>query len=284
MASHRLNKLDIENIELIGYSVAGEETVIAAPTLDVCFDIGKAPEQVIPINNVLLSHGHIDHTSGIAYYLSHRIFEGQKPGTVLVPKNCVEPLTKILDAWGRFDGNKIQANIVPVAEGDVFQIKPNLIARVFDTNHCYGSVGYSVIETRKKLQPQYRGLSGDELSDLKKQGITIDMPIEIPLITYLGDTAVSDYKRLDFVRNSKILIIECTFVEGEHNDRASAGKHMHIDNLSGLLSDMNNNAIIITHISQRSGIKKAKKALETHLPNELYEKTYLLMDRLSHKS
>jgi len=52
----------------------GEETVVALPTLDVCFDVGKAPDQVLAINHVLLTHGHMDHAAGIAYYCSQRIF------------------------------------------------------------------------------------------------------------------------------------------------------------------------------------------------------------------
>jgi len=82
MASHNLARLKIDDYDIVGYSVAGEETVVSMPQLDVCFDIGKAPDQLISINNVLLTHGHIDHAAGIAYYLSHRKFCGQKAGTV----------------------------------------------------------------------------------------------------------------------------------------------------------------------------------------------------------
>ena len=77
MPSHSLSRLSLYENEIIGYSVAGEETVVGMPQLGVCFDIGKAPEQVIPIDNILLTHGHIDHAAGIAYYLSHRQFCGQ---------------------------------------------------------------------------------------------------------------------------------------------------------------------------------------------------------------
>ena len=66
MPSHNLARIEIDDLEIIGYSVAGEETVVAVPQLDVCFDIGKAPDQLIHINNVLLTHGHMDHAGGTA--------------------------------------------------------------------------------------------------------------------------------------------------------------------------------------------------------------------------
>ena len=81
MPSHNLACLTVEDLDILGYSVAGEETVVGLPQLDVCFDIGKAPDQVIPINHVLLTHGHMDHAAGIAYYLSQRNFCGMSAGT-----------------------------------------------------------------------------------------------------------------------------------------------------------------------------------------------------------
>ena len=48
-----LKELQYDNLDIIGYSVAGEETVVAVPALDVCFDIGKAPEPMLGINHVL---------------------------------------------------------------------------------------------------------------------------------------------------------------------------------------------------------------------------------------
>jgi len=279
MASHRLLKLEIDEMEILGYSVAGEETVIGMPQLDVCFDIGKAPDQVIPINNVLLTHGHIDHAAGLAYYLSHRNFCGQKPGTVFAPENLTGPIKDILKAWGRLDGNQIPANIVGVKPGYECRIKPNLIARVFPTKHTRGSVGYTVIETRKKLKDEHLGLTGPQLVELKKKGVEIDRPIEVPIVTYLGDTKFVDYSSLDYVANSKILIVECTFFIDDHLDRAEAGKHMHIDEFAQLISKLQNEHIVLMHTTQRTGIGEIKKILQQKLSADHLKKIVLLMDR-----
>jgi len=284
MASHNLAHIKIDDLEIIGYSVAGEETVVAMPQLDVCFDIGKAPDQVISINNVLLTHGHMDHAAGIAYYLSQRNFCGQSAGTILAPQNLLGPIREIIDAWGRLDGNQIPANIVGVKPGDEYQIKPNLFARVFPTKHSPGSVGYSVIEKRKKIKPEYARLTGPQIVELKKQHIEIDYPLELPIVTYLGDTQYVDFSQLKYIAESRILIAECTFYEDEHSGRAEAGRHIHIDEFAALLSKMRNEHIIITHATQRTPMWEIRKILKDSLPPEIYDRVILLMDKESRRS
>jgi ribonuclease Z len=277
MPSHNLANITIDDLDIIGYSVAGEETVIAIPQLDVCFDIGKAPDQFIPINNVLLTHGHMDHAAGIGYYLSHRKFCGQSPGTLLAPANLLPPIKQIIDAWGKLDGNAVPANLVGVKPGDEYKVKPNLFARVFPTNHSRGSVGYTIIEKRKKLKPEYLGLTGPQIVELKKQGIQIDNQIEMPIATYLGDTRYVDFSKLDYVAKSKILIAECTFFIDEHIERANAGRHMHIDEFARLVEGLDNEHIIVTHMTQRTGMGEIRKIMKKKLSKEISDKVTLLM-------
>ena len=278
MASHNLAHIQIDDLDVYGYSVAGEEAVIAIPQLDVCFDIGKAPEQFIPINNVLLTHGHMDHAAGFAYHLSHRKFCGQKPGTMLVPENLISPIKQILDAWGKLDGNTIPANIVPIKAGDEYNIKPNLIARAFPTKHSRGSVGYTVIETRKKLKKEYLELTSRQIVELKKQGVQIDDPVEMPIVTYLGDTSSGDFSKIDYIKNSKILITECTFYMDEHIERAKAGRHIHVNEFAEMIENLNNEHIIVCHITQRTSIGHAKKMLRDRLSKECFSKIKILME------
>jgi ribonuclease Z len=277
MPSHNLAHIKIDDLEIIGYSVAGEETVVAMPQLDVCFDIGKAPNQIISINNVLLTHGHMDHAAGIAYYLSHRNFSGQSAGTILAPENLLAVIREIIDAWGRLDGNKIPANLVGVKAGDEYQIKPNLFTRVFPTKHSKGSVGYSVIEKRKKLKPEYAKLTGPQIIELKKQGVEIDYPLEIPFVTYLGDTQYVDFSQLKYIVESRILIAECTFYDVEHTGRAEAGRHMHINEFASLIEKLGNEHIIITHTTQRTPLRQIRRILKETLSPEKYEKVILFM-------
>ncbi len=279
MPSHNLAYIKIDELEIIGYSIAGEETVVAIPQLDVCFDVGKAPDQIISINNILLSHGHMDHAAGFAYYLSQRNFCGLPAGTILAPPNLLGPMRVIIEAWSKLDGNKVPANLVGAKPGDEYQIKPNLFTRVFPTKHTNGSVGYSIIEKRKKIKPEYAKLTGPQIVELKKQGIQIDYPLEIPIVTYIGDTQYVDFSQLNYIAESKILIAECTFYEGEHCGRAEAGKHMHIDEFATLIEKLQNEHIIIAHTTQRTPMREIQRILKEALPPEKHQRTTLLMDR-----
>ena len=82
-----------------------------------------------------------------------------------------------------------------------------------------------------------------------------------------------------YVSKSKILLAECTFFADEHTERADAGRHMHIDELAPLLERMQNEHIIITHLSLRTGVGEAKRMLRQRLPEEVYKKMTVLMDR-----
>ncbi len=284
MPSHNLAKITIDDLDIIGYSIAGEETVVAMPQLDVCFDIGKAPDQIIPINHILLTHGHMDHSAGFAYYLSHRNFCGLSAGTILAPENLLSPMRDIIEGWNRLDGNLLPANLVGVKPGDEFKIKPNLFARVFPTKHSRGSVGYSVIEKRKKLKPEFVGLSGPKIVELKKSGVEIDSPFEIPIVTYLGDTQYVDFSQLNYITESKILIAECTFYIDEHADRAHAGRHMHIDEFVQLITRLNNQHIVVTHTTLRTPMSQIRKILKDQIPPDKYDRIILLMDKNRNKN
>jgi ribonuclease Z len=221
----------------------------------------------------------MDHAAGFAYYLSQRNFCGLPAGTILAPWDLLGPMREIIDAWGRLDGNKVPSNLVGVQPGDEYQIKPNLFARVFPTKHGPSSVGYSVIEKRKKIRPEYSKLTGPQIVELKKQGIQVDYPLEVPIVTYIGDTQYVDFSQLKYIVESKILIAECTFYETDHAGRAEAGKHMHINEFAQLLEKLQNEHIIIAHTTQRTPLWEIRKILQQNLSPQTHDRTILLMEK-----
>jgi len=275
----QLSKLEFEGFTLLGYSVAGEESVIVVPEMDVVFDIGRCPREALRVNHVLLSHGHMDHAAGIAYYFSQRDFQGISGGVALVSRPIVKPLENLMRAVAAVEGHPTPYKFIGMSDGDDYEIRRGLIVRAFTTHHIDNSLGFSLIEVRHKLKDEFIGKSSNELVELKKSGVEITRRVEIPLIAYLGDTAKANYSDLPFVRDAKVLLVECTFFEPEHISRARAGRHLHVTDLPEVLKEMNNEFIVLTHVTRRTSIADARKFLKKTLPADLLGKITFLMSR-----
>jgi len=275
-----------EGISVIGTSFAGEESFLVLPELNLAFDVGRSPRAVIGVDHVFLSHGHMDHSAGIAYYFGQRLFLDNEPGHLYLPRPLVAPARQLLKIWGEIDGREPPANIHAAESGQDITIRRDLIVRPFKVNHpcrrsrrdVIDSLGYAAIEVRRKLKEEYHGLPGPRLVDLKKQGVEITNRVERPLAAYCGDTAPGDFLDLDYVRNARILLLECTFVESEHLERARAGYHFHLSQLCEVLPKLDNERIVLTHLSRRSVFPEALRQLRAALGDEADERVSFLMD------
>lgn len=276
---YQLCQIKVDEFTLAGYSVAGEESLIIAPELDCTFDIGKCPREALNVNHVLLSHGHADHVAGLTYYFAQRDFQGIAGGTALVPADLVGPLEDLMSAWGRVEGHVPPHRFVGMRDGYDFEIRRGLFARAFGVRHVHGAIGYSVIDVRNKLKEEFAGLDGPRIVELKKQGVEITNRVEYPLAAYLGDTDNTNYSHLPFVANARALLLECTFFDPEHVSRARAGKHVHVIDLPKMLEGMNNEKIILIHVTRRTNMHLAQKFLKKALPKETLERITFLMSK-----
>jgi len=276
---YQLSQIKIDPFTLAGYSVAGEESVIIAPELDCCFDIGKCPREALTVNHVLLTHGHMDHVAGLPYYFAQRDFQGNPGGVALVGRDLVEPLEELMAAWAKVEGHLPPHQFVGMRHGQDYEIRRGLIARAFATRHIGGSLGYSVIDVRNKLKGEFDGLTGPQIVELKNKGVAITNRVEFPLVAYLGDTGKANYSDLPYVAGAKALLIECTFFDPDHVTRARAGKHIHIVDLPEVLEGMNNEHIIIVHVTRRTNMANAKKILRKELRKDILERVSFLMSR-----
>ena len=248
---------------VLGYSVAGEETAIQVPELNVVFDIGKCPRPMLTSDFCLLTHGHIDHSAGIVYYLSQRFFQGMIPGTVLCPAAIADGLSGIIHAWAALEGKVAQHKLVPMRPGDEYELRRGLVVRAFATRHTVPSIGFTLIDRREKLKPELvaQNLPGHILRDMKARGEQITYTLDVPLVAYTGDTSMGETLLQDGVRDARVLITECTFFEHGHRKRASIGQHMHLQDLVEVLPRLQNELVLISHVSRRTYIGWAAKQL-----------------------
>lgn len=269
---------ELGGIHILGYSVAGEESVVALPQLDACFDVGKAPSEVLPINHVLLTHGHMDHAAGLAYYFSQREFVGIAPGCSLMPERLVQPVRDLLRAWAKIEGHEAPARLIGMRAGDEHELRRGLVARAFDINHGVPALGFVLIDVRHKLKPEFVGKTGNELVELKKQGIEIEYRLEVPLIAYCGDTAEGRWIENDAVRRAKVIVIECTFYDADHVQRARAGHHMHVRDMARILPRLENEHVLLTHVTRRTFLKEARRSLTRLVGDEAMGRVKFLME------
>ena len=271
-------KLPLGAVHVIGYSVAGEESVAQIPELNVCFDIGRCPYFALTSDIVCISHAHMDHLAGLGYYLSQRYFQGMKPGTVLLPAELAPGVDRLLRAWRDVERQGTPYTLVPMSPGATHEVRRDFIIRAFATHHGMSSLGYSLISVREKLKPELTGTPGSELAAMRKRGVEIQYRVEVPLVAYLGDTSFGPVFENPDVIKAEILITECTFFDPSHKMKAKAGRHLHVDTFAELLPKLQNQHVVISHVSRRTGMRRAKSILRKKVGDELMKKVYFLMD------
>ena len=275
----RLIERQIDGFRLTGFSLAGEETVVIAPEFNVAFDVGRAPREIVSIDNVCLSHGHMDHAAGVAYYVSQRTFVGLKPGRVIVHRSLAQPVQELMDVWSDIEGHPSPAQVIGVLPLEDVELRRNLFVRPFDVNHCAGALGFTLIERRHKLKPEFSEKTGPELVELKRKGVAIDDNLEVPLLTYTGDTALGRFLDYSFVRQSRVVLIECTFFERDHRERAQAGRHIHVDDLPRVTAALPDSKIVLLHVTRRTDMRDVRRDVERVLAPADRERVTILMDR-----
>jgi len=271
-------RIPIGTLHVVGYSVAGEETVVQVPELNICFDIGRCPYFALTSDIICLTHGHMDHLAGLPYYLSQRYFQGMKPGTILLPKEMERGVDAVLRAWREVERQGTPYKLVGMSPGSVFDARRDLIIRAVATHHGGTSLGYCAVNVREKLKPEYLALSGPEIAALRKGGTQVQYRLEVPLVAFLGDTTAGPVFDDADVRKAQILIVECTFFDAEHKAKAKAGRHMHLDQLVEILPKLENEQIILMHVSRRIGIRKARGILRKRVGDERMKNISFLMD------
>lgn len=266
--------------------MAGEESFVVLPEFNLAFDLGRAPREIVATDHVFLSHGHMDHAAGLAYYFSQRAFIEASPGNLYLPRGLERPVQDLLRVWTEIDGGRPPANIRVAEPGCDIEVRKGLHVRPFQVRHPFrrpdGTVvhalGFVVLDIRNKLIEEYAGLTGPQLVELKKQGVAITRRVEVPLVAFTGDTAPGDFFELDYVANARVLITECTFFEAEHVQRARQGNHLHVSDLRAVAPKLRNERVVLTHVSRRTALSEARAMLRRELGDAADERFTFLME------
>lgn len=261
-----------------GTSVAGEATCIMVPELDVCFDMGTCPRASLASKFCAITHGHMDHIGGLAYYCSQRRFQGMGDANIVCDARIADDIHGMMKGFQALERQVTPYNLIPIEPDGEIEIKNNYFLRGFATEHTSPSFGWTIVERRSKLKEEYVGLPQDKLTELKQRGTEITRWLEIPLVAFTGDTLPGAHLVRDDVRKAQIIISECTFFDPGHQKRARTGQHIHVDDIAEWAKFLECEHLVITHVSRRTNMPEARKRLAQVLPRDLLERTHVLMD------
>ena len=261
-------------LPLRGVSVAGRETWFHFPTLGFAFDLGRSPWELVSVPHVFLSHAHLDHGAGLAYWFSQRRLLRLPGGTVWTHPASLEGWRRILALHAELEDVTYDARIEAMEPGSRVSLRRDLSMTCFPADHRIPTLAFVASEERHRLLPEHETRSREEIKALATDGKTISERFAIPLAAYSGDTAsgIFDAAPPEFFR-AKVLLIECSFLEERDAGRAAPFKHLHLDDIAERADLFENEVVLLTHLTLRTSAEELRRLVAQRLPARLAART-----------
>jgi ribonuclease Z len=207
-----------------GYSLALYSTWLWLRPYRLLFDAGEGValrlhNRVFAVRYVLLSHGHLDHISGLPSLLNIRaagMGDTTHPLTIVHPAGDghVAAMRRYIEAGAEPLGFPLEWRAV--TPGERIEVDELRVVEAFATRHVQGrlTLGYRLLERRHRLRPQWRGLSGEQLRDMaQREGRdAVQEPVDHPLLVYGGDGLMP---ALEHLAAADVACLEATFLRAE---------------------------------------------------------------------
>jgi ribonuclease Z len=259
-----------KDLTIEGYSRAAVQTYWRLPELRLGFDLGAQPWSFMGTPTWFVSHTHMDHMVALPVYVSRRRLMKMDPPTIYLPEHAVEPMQRILRLFGRLDRGRLPCTLAPLRAGDEIELSRELVVTVSGTSHTVPSLGFVVWQRRRKLRPEFQGLAGDQIRDLRLSGTEVTTEVRTPRVAYLGDSSPAGLDDCPAMYQAEVLIMELTFVAPSHRkDRIHKFGHMHLDDLVERRGRFQNELIVASHFSTRYHAKQVQHWVGRAVPDML---------------
>lgn len=266
--------MTLGGIPFRGVSVAGRETWFFVPSLDLAFDVGRSPAEIVPVPNVFLSHAHLDHAGGLAYWASQRRLLRLTRGRVLTDPAAVPAWREILALHAGLEGVSYDVSVEELGPGASVDLRKDLAVSAFRADHRVPALGFVASEVRRRLVPEWSGRPEEEIRAAILAGEEVTRRTARPLVAFSGDTGVGVFEsapREAF--EAKVLLLECSFVEPEDVPRARGYGHLHLDDVAERADLFANEALVLTHLTLRGTPDELRRAIARRLPASLAART-----------
>jgi len=252
-------KEDIVN-NLSGYSKALYSTWFYYKPARLLLDAGEGvscalQNFVFGIERVLLSHGHYDHIGGLPGIVHSRasaMGDREKPLVVHYPRG--DSLVRTLQEYIARSAYEISYPLdwAPLQAGDTVSLdgdRGKTFLRVFEVPHSRRgmSLGYSIVDRRQRLKPQFAGLEQAQIGAIVRERgrDTVMEDYEKILLAYGGDSMPVD---VDSVRSAEVLMHDSTFLDNRDREDPT---HATMAEAFEVAARAEVGALVLFHISSR---------------------------------
>ena len=267
-----------------GIAIAGFYSFVMVENLGVCFDLGIGSRTTAKYATVLISHGHHDHCGGLYRHNHHRKvtkmqIKNLPQATYVIPKVCLRGIRQMYLGFQNLDAGKeeihlkkLHPNYVVLEPGEDHWITKDMFTRPFQTKHRVPSQGYTVFQRRNKLKLEFQDRK-HEIKDLKLAGVQITHEVDVPLVSYSGDTVIEGIFCHPDVMRSELLIMECTILDDSLSVQETRNRgHVHLDELLKHADKfVGIPDILLCHFSARYKPNEIKEKIENRIKGTILE-------------
>ncbi len=219
----------------------------------VMFDCGEGAALylragIFAIEKIFLSHGHIDHITGLPLLISLRQStkgDNAKPLKIYYPRRD-RSIALIRETVDRMMGSYVKYPLewIPIEAGDRIELRKGRVCEAIEVVHpCDQPLGYRIIESRKRLKEVHVGKPGPEIAAMPEDE-KFDY-YDAKRFCYSGDTMPIDPREFE---DADILIHDATFLTADDREGPT---HCTLQEVFDLAREARVKRLILAHISPR---------------------------------